>query len=126
MSTIIVVDDDLTNVTLIQMLLEMDGFQVVACTDTEQALKAAIKGVNAFLVDCNLAGGKSGLDLLRTVRAGKTSVPANTIFFVTSGDHRREAEAQEAGADLFLLKPYSPTELSVEFNRLFSLRGLNG
>lgn len=126
MPRIIVVDDDQTNISLLKMLLEMDGFDVEACVDSIQAKQAAVGGVDAFLVDYNLAGGKNGLDLLRDIRAGQTSAAQNTLFIMASGDHRREAEAHAAGVDMFLLKPYSPTDLSEELGRLIAARGKHG
>lgn len=126
MPKIIVVDDDQTNISLLKMLLEMDGFSVEACVDGAQAKRAAAQGVDAFLVDFNLAGGKSGLDLLKDVRAGQTSAAKNTLFIMASGDHRREAESHAAGADMFLLKPYSPTDLSEELSKLLATKEKHG
>lgn len=112
MTQIIVVDDDNTNSSLIKMLLELDGFTVETCEDQEKATAAASSATKAFVVDCHLARGRSGLDLLRAVRAGKTEADTATAVIVTSGDYRREEESMSAGANLFLLKPYPPNALS--------------
>ncbi len=117
MSKIIVVDDDPTNITLIQMLLELDGFTVIACGDVDGAKAAAAADTSAFVVDYHLARGSKGLDLLHAVRRGETAAPQDTIVIITSGDYRCEAETMEAGANLFLLKPYSPNTLSQELNQ---------
>lgn len=126
MSKIIVVDDDITNVRLIKMLLELDGFSVTACTEVNQAITAAADGVQAFVIDCNLSRGTSGLDLLRDIRAGETTAPTDTIVIMTSGDYRRDEESRDAGADQFLLKPYPPQGLSQELSKLLNQRGQNG
>ncbi|GJM39945.1 MAG: hypothetical protein DHS20C20_02270 [Ardenticatenaceae bacterium] len=112
MKKIIVVDDDNTNSSLIKMLLELDGFSVEACEDQVKAEAVASQETKAFVVDCHLARGKSGLDLLRAIRAGKTNAASDTAVIVTSGDYRRENESMQAGANLFLLKPYPPNTLS--------------
>jgi DNA-binding response OmpR family regulator len=122
MKRIIVVDDDQTNVSLLKMLLELDGFQVDACTTIEQAKTATANGVQAFVLDVNLSRGTSGIDLLRDVRAGETAAATDTIVIMTSGDHRRQSECQNAGADQFLLKPYPPNALSGYINDLLSKR----
>jgi CheY-like chemotaxis protein len=57
MKRIIVVDDDQTNVSLIKMLLELDGFTVEACTTIESAKTATANGVDVFVVDVNLSRG---------------------------------------------------------------------
>ena len=126
MKTIIVVDDDLTNTSLLQMLLEIEGYQVNTCKNISEALVAANTGADGFVVDCHLAGGISGLSLLRDIRAGKTAVTPNTVVIMASGDHRIEKESLESGADRFLLKPYSPTELSSELSKLLAEREHSG
>ncbi|MCP4425434.1 MAG: response regulator [Chloroflexi bacterium] len=112
MPKIIVVDDDSTNITLIQMLLELDGFTVSSCAGVDQAKAMAEADTGAFVVDYHLARGSKGLDLLTAVRNGETAASRDAVVIITSGDYRCEAETTEAGANLFLLKPYSPDALS--------------
>lgn len=112
MTQIVVVDDDNTNSSLIKMLLELDGFTVAACEDQEKATAATTSETQAFVIDCHLARGRSGLDLLKAVRAGETEAKTETAVIITSGDYRRENESMELGANLFLLKPYPPNKLS--------------
>jgi two-component system chemotaxis response regulator CheY len=112
MTQIIVVDDDNTNSSLIKMLLELDGFAVEACEDQDTATAVTTQETKAFVIDYHLARKRSGLDLLRAVRAGETEADRETAVIVTSGDYRRKEEAIEAGANLFLLKPYPPNILS--------------
>ncbi|MEZ4590277.1 MAG: response regulator [Chloroflexota bacterium] len=123
MTQIIVVDDDNTNASLIKMLLELDGFNVEACEDQEKAEAAATPQTKAFVIDCHLARGRSGLDLLRAIRAGDTEAAVETAVIITSGDYRRETESIDAGADLFLLKPYPPNDLSEAINNLLKKGG---
>ncbi|MCA9961177.1 MAG: response regulator [Chloroflexota bacterium] len=111
MTQIIVVDDDLTNVSLTKMLLEMDGFDVIACTNLAQAEAASNLETKAYVVDVNLARNESGMDLLQMVRNGETAASSNTVVVITSGDYRREQEALDKGANRFLLKPYPPDQL---------------
>jgi DNA-binding response OmpR family regulator len=112
MTQIIVVDDDNTNSSLIKMLLELDGFSVETCEDQKKAESSASLNTKAFVIDCHLARGRSGLDLLRAIRAGETKANKGTAVIITSGDYRQEEESLELGANLFLLKPYPPNTLS--------------
>lgn len=118
MTTILLVDDDRTNASLIKLLLEMDGFKVIISPDLTHARKNITSDVKGFIIDCNLSKGDNGIDLLREIRAGKTSVPQNSPIIMTSGDDRRSKEAEASGATLFLLKPYSPNKLSEELLNL--------
>jgi DNA-binding response OmpR family regulator len=126
MKTIIIVDDDIINTTLLQMLLEIEGYQTVPCKNIEEGKAAAYNKADAFVIDCHLAGGASGLSLLRDIRMGKTAVSSNTVAIMASGDHRLEVESLESGADRFLLKPYSPNELSQELSKLLAKREHSG
>ena len=116
MKTIILVDDDRSNTTLIRILLEMDGFDVMVSPDVLRAQKAAENGVDAFVIDCNLAQGDDGIDLLLAIRNGLTAASSEVPVIMTSGDDRRLAEAEAAGATRFLIKPYSPTTLSIQLS----------
>jgi len=118
MKKIIVIDDDPTNAGLIKMLLELDGYEVTAGSDEEEAIAATQKDTSAFVIDCNLARGASGIDILRKVRNGQTDASQDAIVIMTSGDYRLENETIEAGANQFLLKPYSPDILSKEIANL--------
>lgn len=118
MHRIILVDDDRTNTTLIGMLLEMDGFSVVACPDVERARRAAGAGVDAFIIDCNLAHGDDGIELLRSIRVGMSGVDPLVPVIMTSGDDSRSSAAVSAGATRFLVKPYSPGTLSTHLSEL--------
>ncbi len=122
MSNIIVVDDDPTNITLTRLLLELDGFSVATCFDIPSAKTSADASTDAFLIDCHLARGASGIDLLRDIRRGSTAAEQEVVVIITSGDYRRESEASEAGADMFLLKPYPPESLSENLAKLLEFK----
>ena len=98
MKTIALVDDDRYNTILIRKLLEMDG-----------------------VIDCNLAQGEDGIDLLLAIRNGKTDANSNVPVIMTSGDDRRLPDAERAGATLFLIKPYSPRILSAQLSELLEV-----
>lgn len=120
MARIIVVDDDYSTSRLVKMLLEMEGYDVATCSEAGIALKEADAGVNAFIVDCYLSGSESGLHLLEVIRQGETDVPSDIPIILVSGDQRLEDEAWSAGADAFIVKPYSPNSLTDEVKRLLT------
>ena len=98
MAHILVVDDDRATVSLLTLLLEMDGFQVSQSPQPQTVFELAKAGsVDAFIIDCHL-GGFSGLDLVRDIRADADL--ADKLVFVTSGKDLAK-EALLAGADLF-------------------------
>ncbi len=109
MAKVLLVDNDATTVSLLRILLELDGYSVSVCSVPDQVLGAVTRdSPDLVLMDVFLTGG-DGLDLLRKMRAtpGMERIPV----IMTSGMELSE-ECARAGANGFLLKPYPPEHLS--------------
>ncbi len=120
MAHVMIVDDDRATVSLLSMLLEMDGFQVSQSPQPQGVVeRGKVGGVDAFIIDCHL-GSASGLNLVREIR-GDADL-ASKLVVVTSGRDVAH-EAEDAGADLFMLKPFSPNELSAKLSGLLAEHG---
>jgi DNA-binding response OmpR family regulator len=109
MSKLMIVDDDRTTVSLLRMLLELDGHQVVA-TMPQAAVMGEILAerpdlvlLDVFLQDAD------GIEVLKQIRA--EAALAGTRVVMISGMDVSD-QVREAGADGFLLKPYTPDQLS--------------
>ncbi len=112
---IMIVDDDKTTVTLLQMLFEMDGFEVANVARGSKALEAAVaEKPDLFLIDYHLAD-MDGMTLTQKLRADPRF--ASTPIVIGSGMNV-EAEAKRAGADAFTIKPYEPRDLEDLFRKL--------
>lgn len=103
-----IVDDDRTMVSLLKTLFELQGFEVLTALH-EDALLAALRSErpDVVLMDVFLSG-LDGLELLRQLRAAKDLAGLKVIM--TSGMDLSDA-CLEAGANAFLLKPYTPDQL---------------
>jgi DNA-binding response OmpR family regulator len=126
MKRIVIVDDDASNVGLLQMLLELEGYETLACRTIAETETATPPQVDAFVIDCRLAKGSNGIELLQDIRAGKTAVPHHTTVIMVSGDARFADLSLDAGADRFLLKPYSPNELIITLKTLLTEKDQSG
>lgn len=120
MSKVIVVDDDYGTTNLIRMLLEMDGYSVLTFSETTRALEAAEEGVTAFIIDCYLGKNANGIDMLRSIRAHTDPGIRQAPVIMVSGDQRLAEKVITEGADRFLLKPYSPSDLTREIKALIA------
>jgi CheY-like chemotaxis protein len=106
---ILVVDNDSTTVSLLRILLELDGYTVHDCRRAEDVLETIARvAPNLILMDVFLAG-EDGLVLLRQIRADPAT--AHLPVVMTSGMELSE-ECAQAGANVFLLKPYTPEQLA--------------
>jgi two-component system alkaline phosphatase synthesis response regulator PhoP len=108
MPKIMLIDDDETMISLLQTLLEMDGFEVVSTTNWQNIPGDILASeADLLLMDCNLPE-IDGLDVLAEMRREK--VFPNLHIIMTSGMDV-EYRAMASGADAFLLKPYTPDTL---------------
>lgn len=110
MSTIGIIDDDVTTRTLLKTLLEMEGFAVIAF-DQENAseILAALSNQrpDLILLDVHLRYA-DGLELLRHIRQNQTTKNLRVVM-LSGMDYSSQCE--KAGANAFLMKPYMPDDL---------------
>jgi DNA-binding response OmpR family regulator len=107
--TVLVVDDEPMVREVVCRYLEHDGFRVVTAEDGREALKAVKASVPDLIVLDIMLPEVDGLDVLTQLRLSG-DVP---IILLTA----RTAEADrilglELGADDYVLKPFSPRELT--------------
>jgi len=108
MAKILIVDDDHTMTVLLSTLLGMEGYEIATIQDWSKVLETVqMEHPDLILMDRFLPQS-DGIDLVRTIKAdpSTTSIPV----LMTSGMDVEE-RCLEAGADAFLLKPYSPDTL---------------
>ncbi len=109
MSCILVADDDGHIREVIRFTLQQAGHQVVEARDGQEAYRrVAAGGIDLCILDI-LMPEADGLDTCRRIRA-HSRIP---IIFVSSRDEELDRVlGLELGADDYLVKPFSPRELS--------------
>lgn len=110
MLKVMLIEDDPTMVSLLAMLLNLEGF--IVKTPTNHKMDALLNDIlkehpDLALVDVNLQNG-SGLDLVREIRQEPEIM--NTRILMYSGLYLKK-ECLQAGADGFIQKPFMPDEL---------------
>lgn len=108
MERILVVEDDVQIQNFMIYTLENSGFQVEGALNGKDALSSFfVKGADLILLDLGLPD-MDGMDILRKIRH-TSEVP---IIIVSARDQDKEkALALDEGADDYLTKPFSATEL---------------
>lgn len=107
----LVVDDDEMILDIWEYILESDGYNITRATNGDQAIKI-LNTDNFDLVITDLRMGRtSGLDVIRKTK----DINSNTIVIMITGscDSSDEIEAFRHGADDYLLKPFSTSDLLV-------------
>lgn len=110
MNKILLIEDSPTMRTLLQTLLELEGFEVLisnAMKEEDIIREISEKQPKVILLDVHLRG-MNGIKLLERIR--KEQPLQDFRVLMTSGMDLRD-ECIRAGADGFILKPYMPDEL---------------
>lgn len=116
---VLIVDDDRFIRKLIATTLEdVSDLELHEASDGMQALEIARReGPSLVFLDVDMPG-LDGIETCRRLRADEAS-SASTIVMLTATDGDRvEDHAEQAGADLFLTKPFSPLQLLRLVDRL--------
>ena len=112
MASVLIVDDDPFIRKLIATTLEdVAGFDLVEASDGQEAVDAAAR-TRRQLVFLDIEMQKlNGLEACRQVRSAAGTARARVVILTAAAGDTAEREAETAGADLFLTKPFSPLEL---------------
>jgi DNA-binding response OmpR family regulator len=110
-ATVLVADDDADILRLVEINLQLDGFEVVTARDGPAALaKAVAVRPDLVLLDV-LMPGIDGYAVCAQIRADAT-LAAVPVIIVTANCVAADVEAaRRAGADDFLVKPFDPAVL---------------
>ncbi|CAO3441768.1 Phosphate regulon transcriptional regulatory protein PhoB (SphR) [Azospirillum argentinense] len=108
---VLIVEDEADIVTLLKYNLEKEGFRVNAATDGEEALLLAGEQTpNIVLLDWMLPL-MSGLEVCRQMRRNSKMRDIPIIMLTARGEEADRVRGLNSGADDYITKPFSPTEL---------------
>jgi DNA-binding response OmpR family regulator len=112
---LLVVDDDRSIRTMVQMALEDEGYIVDTAMDAEEALETIRRNAPDLLVLDVMLPGMNGFDLTREIRKG-SSLPI--ILLTAKTDTIDKVVGLEAGADDYMEKPFEMPELVARMRAL--------
>jgi two-component system cell cycle response regulator DivK len=103
--SVLVVDDNLENLTLTRALLQREGYGVRTAIDAEDALELLRTfRPRLILMDIQLPG-INGLELTRRLKANTQTREMIIVAFTGCAGQEAEQNALEAGCDGFIAKP---------------------
>jgi len=112
MPSVLIVDDDPFIRKLIATTLEdVAGFELAEAGDGAEAVEVAAREVPEMVfLDIDMPE-LDGFEVCRRLRAAPATASATIVILTAAAGDAAEREAEGAGADLFLTKPFSPLEL---------------
>ncbi len=108
---ILAVDDDSTALNALRQILAQKGYEVVTAPEADTALQIlARESFDLAILDVGLPG-ISGFDLCRRIRSNPDTQNLPVIFLTAKSLLMDMAEGEDAGSDLYLIKPVLATKL---------------
>jgi two-component system, OmpR family, response regulator RegX3 len=106
---ILVADDEPHIREVVRAYLEREGYEVIEASDGDSALeRARTPGLDLLVLDVMLPG-RSGFDVLRTLRAEGSTV--GVLMLTARDDVIDRVAGLELGADDYVIKPFEPREM---------------
>ena len=119
---ILIVDDEASVVEVVGLYLRREGFEITSAADGREAFEALQKGRPDLLILDVMLPEIGGLEILRRLRAGSDSkVPV--ILLTARGQEIDRIYGLELGADDYVVKPFSPAELTARVKAVLRRTG---
>jgi two-component system, chemotaxis family, chemotaxis protein CheY len=115
----LVIDDSRAMRAIIRNTLTELGIEVVEAGDGREGLEQLRKApdTDLVLVDWNMPG-MNGLDFIKAVRADRAYAPVRIMMVTTETDQGQLIRALEAGANEYLMKPFTSDILVAKLSLL--------
>ena len=123
-TVVLVADDDDDILLLVTTRLRRDGFDVITAHDGEEAL-ALVQERRPDVAVLDIGMPKlDGLEVLQKIRADDTLDAIRVLLLTAKAQESDVQRGYEAGADAYVRKPFSPSDLSARVRELAdSVRG---
>ena len=120
--TVLIADDEKTLAEAIAVTLGMKGLQTAVAHDGEQALALA-RTLQPDLILLDVAmPGRTGIEVCATLKTDPVTASIPVIFLTARAEKADRMVGIAAGADEYLTKPFSPTELITLVDEVFAGR----
>lgn len=110
-STVLICDNEEILRSLVRASLEGSGYALVEARDGDEALELARRTRPDVILLDMMMPGRSGLDVLKELRTDPELRGVPVVMLTARAQATDRESAEQAGADRFLAKPFSPLEL---------------
>lgn len=111
MTRVLVADDDPDILELVAFKLRGAGFEVTTVPDGDAAVREARRAAPDLVILDVMMPKLSGIDVCRELRADPTTAAVPIVLLTARSQERDVERGFDAGANDYLVKPFSPREL---------------
>jgi DNA-binding response OmpR family regulator len=108
---VLIADDEADIVRFVEVNLRLEGFEVVAAYDGQDALNKAFEVLPDLILLDAMMPRKDGYNVCRRLREDARSAHIPVIMLTAKSLEADRALAQAVGADDCVIKPFDPAEL---------------
>jgi pilus assembly protein CpaE len=117
---ILIVDDEIDTLRLVGLMLERQGYMIVAAEDGEQALQVMNREKPDLILLDVMMPGMDGYEVAKQIRADREFGDTPIIMFTAKSQVEDKVVGLESGADVYLTKPTQPRELFAQVKVLLT------
>lgn len=118
-TSVLIVEDESAIVTLLRYNLEREGFRVFSASDGEEAIGMVQECKPDIIVLDWMLPSMSGIDICKQLRWKPETKGIPIIMLSARGEESDRIKGLDAGADDYLVKPFSPAELIARIRAVF-------
>ena len=120
---ILIVDDDVDTLRLVGLMLQRQGYQIVAADNGQQALTMAQNEKPDLIILDVMMPDMDGYEVTRRLRANTITNPIPIIMFTAKTQVDDKVTGFDVGADDYLTKPTQPRELFAHVKAVLARSG---
>jgi two-component system, OmpR family, phosphate regulon response regulator PhoB len=122
MKRVLIVEDQTDIRKLIRMTLEFEDYEIHEAADGATGLSLARDlAPDLMLLDVMMPGEMDGLQVCQTVKSEAATQGVKVVLLTARGQARDREAGDQAGADEYLVKPFSPLQLIDTIERLLTV-----
>lgn len=120
--TILIVDDQITNIQILALCLEMQGYSITYALNARDTLER-LRVLQPDLIFLDLCmPDMSGFDLCEKIKTDQACQDIPVIFLTASHDEKNVVSAFEKGAADYVMKPFNVQEMLARVENHIKLR----
>ena len=122
MKRVLIVEDQADIRKLIRMTLEFENYEIHEASDGSFGLRMAQAiRPDVMLLDVMMPGELDGLQVCQRIKSDPTMSGTKVVLLTARGQQKDREAGEQAGADDYLVKPFSPLQLIETLEQLLGV-----